>query len=79
MFQQMQWNYSTLFISEQDYKLAAKPKKVLTAQLAVWGAGALSVNAIYMRNPEIFYKRFLLTVWCPIFAVLPLFAIGRYF
>ena len=71
----MMWNYSTLLISHEDRKRAAKPKKYLAGFFAAYGSVLLFLKLRHDRNKEVFYKRYLFTVLTPVLAIMPLVAI----
>ena len=74
----MVWNYSTLFISEEDYKRASFPKKCLLGFAVCYVGVAGVIKLQHAKNPEVFYKRILFTPLTPIMAIAPLFAIYQY-
>ena len=71
----MMWNYSTTFISHEDYKRSSYPKKCLAGFFAGYGSALLLLRYQYNINAEVFYKRLFLTPLTPILAILPFMAI----
>ena len=75
----MMWTYSTLFISVEDYYRASKPKKMLCGFLAAYTSTGLGIWFLKQKNPEIYYKKLLLSpILMPLMALSPLIAVYTY-
>lgn len=73
-FRQMMWNYGRHVISEDDWKLSARPKKQILGFGLFWGAIAAALRYQYTANPEPLFKRFFLTPWAVLYFASPLVA-----
>ena len=57
----MMFSYSTLLISIEDYKRASRPKKALFLFASLWTGLGIGIWAVKQMNPEIFYKKIVLS------------------
>ena len=71
-FQQMVWWYGKQLISEEDFKLQAKPKKYICWFGLLWTVIGGALQYMYKKNPETVFKRFLLSYKSLIYFSLPL-------
>ena len=71
----MMWNYSTAFISNEDYKRASFPKKCISGFFLCYAGALVFLKMQYNRNAEVFFKRFFFTKLSPVIAIVPLIAI----
>ena len=67
-----------MFISQEDYILAGKPKFNAMYFFGAYAAVCGVINHKFTQNPERFYKGFLFTPMSVVFGLLPIFA-GAYF
>ena len=57
----MMFTYSRLLISDEDYYLSAWPKKVLFGFFSCYSVASLGIFLIKQSNPEIFYRKILIS------------------
>ena len=72
-------NYSTAFISQEDYKKSSFPKKCLAGFMLGYAGFILHLRHIYKMNTEIFFKRYIASGAAPVIAVLPFLAIWQFY
>ena len=70
----MMWSYSKMLISEEDFKLASRPKKAFASFGLLWSASAAGLRYLYLANPEPIMKKFLTKPWSVIYFASPIIA-----
>ena len=71
----MVWWYGKQLVSEEDFKMQAKPKKYICYFGLVWVLIGGGLQYVYKKNPETIFKQFLLSYRSVIYFTLPLPAI----